>query len=288
MYIGLDIGGTKIEGILFKDGRILESIKEFTHKEPKRFLKQIEHICEKLINKKKNIKGIGIGLPGIIDRKKGEIIFLPNIPKIKNIKIKIILEKKFNIPVRIENDGNCMAIAEFLFGEGKGKNNIVSLTLGTGIGGGIIINKKIYNGRGNAGELGHLTIEAKGEKCKCGSIGCFEEYAASRAIKRFAKNKKLKTKNPLEIENLARRGNKKAIEIYREFGYYLGVGLGTIIKILDPDIIILSGNLCHAKDLFLDEAKREAKKRVFFKICEIKVSKLKNASAIGAASLFLR
>lgn len=286
MYIGIDVGATKIQGISFENGKIVESIKEMTSKEPKELIKQIINICKKLIKENKKIEGIGLGFPGIIERKEGKIIHLPSLPKIKNIQIKKILEKKFKIPIKIENDGKCMAISEFLFGEGKGKKNIVTLTLGTGIGGGIIINKKVYIGQGSAGELGHLTLDFKGYKCNCGRLGCFEEYAASRAIKRFAREEKMNTEVPLEIENLARAGNKKAIKVYNRIGYYLGIGIGTIIKTLDPEVVVLSGGLAHAYDLFIKETKKEMKKRVHFKTCDIKISKLKNAPAIGAASLF--
>ena len=288
MYIGIDVGGTKIQGIVLSKGKIIDSVKEETSKDSGGFQKQILNVCEKFIQKNPGIKGIGIGLPGSLDRKNGKILHLPNLPKIKNISIKRVIEKKFKIPVKIENDGNCMGVAQYFFGEGKGKENVVSLTLGTGIGGGIIINNKLYTGKkGNAGELGHITINSEGYRCNCGSIGCFEEYAASRAIKRFAKEEGLNISEPLEIEKLARKGDKKSKNVYKKFGYYLGVGIGTIIKILDPDVVILSGSLCNAQDLFLEQTKKEIKKRVFFEHCDVKISKLKNAPAIGAACLFL-
>jgi glucokinase len=125
------------------------------------------------------------------------------------------------VPVKIENDGNCMAVAEFLFGYGKGKSNIVSITIGTGIGGGIIVDKKLYIGQGNAGEIGHLTLIKEGKKCNCGNTGCWEEYASGRAIMRYAKEEGLKAESPRDIEEMAKKGDKKAKEIYRKVGEFL-------------------------------------------------------------------
>jgi glucokinase len=285
-YIGIDIGGTKIAAILFSNGKILNMRKIKTPHEKRLFIISIIELIKEVKGNEK-ISGIGVGVPGGVDRKKGIILQMPNIKTIKNLELKKIIEKEFKVEMKLENDGNCMSIAEFLFGGEKGKENLVSLTLGTGIGGGIIINKKLYIGRGSAGEMGHITINSEGYKCNCGSIGCFEEYGASRAIERFAKEEDMKTIDPLEIETMARAGDKKALNIYKKIGYYLGVGIGTIIKCFDPEVIILSGSLSHASELFLDETRREVKKRVFFKTPEIKVSKLKNSPAIGAASLFL-
>lgn len=286
MFVGVDIGGTKIEAIVFDGKKIVAEEKLETEKKGNEFIGEIVSIIEK-ISKGYKIWGIGLGIPGVMDREKGIIIKMPNIPHVKNVNIKKIIEKKFNVPVRIEKDANCMALAEFFFGYGKGKENIVAITIGTGLGGGIIIHKKIYLGRGSAAEVGHLNIEPEGLRCSCGSRGCLEEYVSGRGIIRIAKELGVEG-TPREIEDKARGGDKKAQEAYRKMGFYLGSGISDIIKVLDPEIITISGSMAHAADLFIEETKKQVKERVFFKHCEIKISKLKSAPAIGAASLFLQ
>jgi glucokinase len=284
--IGIDVGGTKIAGILFDGKKIVKTHKVETKKNKKEFLAEICALVDELSVGKK-IKGIGIGIPGVVDREKGVIVRMPNVPELGNIKLGPMLEKKYKTQVRMEKDANCMAVAEHKLGIGKGKKNVVCITLGTGIGGGIIANGEVYIGRGSAGEIGHINIEPEGLLCNCGNRGCFEEYASGRGVVRMAKELGLNGK-PRDIENMARAGNKKAIEVHKKLGYYLGVGISSIIKTLDPELIVISGSIARASDLFLEDMKREIAKRVFFGPCEIKISKLEEDPALGAACLFLK
>lgn len=287
MYLGVDVGGTKIKGVLFERGKVTNQIKVDTPHEKKEFIDKILEVVFYLMREKKRVKGIGVCFPGSVDRRRGIVISMPAIPDIKNVPIGEIIYKKVKVPVRVENDGKAAAIAEYLHGVGRGKKTIVVLTLGTGIGGGVICDGVLCVGRGNGGEVGHLTIIPNGVECVCGAKGCFEEYAGSRGIMRMAKEEGLAAKDPLEIENMARAGNDKAKEIYRKVGFYLGVGIGDMIKIFDPDIVALSGSIEHAYDLFEDSMNEEIKKSVFFKSCRVVVSKIKkDAPAVGAASLF--
>ncbi len=188
----------------------------------------------------------------------------------------------------LENDANCMALGESTFGYGKNIKNLVCVTLGTGVGAGIVINNKIYTGRSNAGELGHITIDINGYKCKCGRRGCLEEYVSARGIKRTAKKLGI-NKNILEIYEMAKLGSIKAKKVYETTGTYLGIGLSTLVKLLDPDLIVIGGGISNAGDLILKPAVKEMKKRTFFRTPSVKIAKLKdNAGAIGAACLFLR
>jgi glucokinase len=286
MLIGIDVGGTKIDGILIdKKGEIIEQLKEPTEKNKEKLARQLIDMIEKLSHGRK-ISGIGMGFPGSMDREKGVVLNMPNV-HIKNFNIKKRIEKRFGVPVKIENDGNCMAVAEYVFGYGKEKKNIVTLTIGTGVGGGIIIDGKLYIGNGNSAEVGHLTLIENGVRCNCGNRGCFEEYTSGRAIMRYAKEEGLKAENPREIEDLARKGNKAAKRIYQKVGRHLGVGISDIIKVVDPEVITLLGSISHAGDLFMKEMKDEIKKRTYFKTCDIKISKIMHAPALGAASLFL-
>lgn len=285
MLIGIDVGGTKIEGILLKERTILKSVKIPTEKKEKEFVSELISLIESLSSNYR-IKGISLCFPGILDRKKGRIVFMPALSKIRNLPIKNILEKKFGLPVKIENDGNCMALGEYFFGCGKPYKNLIVLSIGTGIGGGFIKEGKLFIGNGCAGEFGHITLFPEGYKCFCGSRGCLEEYASGRGIMRLAKEKKLVASNPKEIEELARRGNSVAIDIYKKAGFFLGIGLSTIIKNFDPDAIVLNGSISHAADLFLDETIKAVKKYTWFPFGKIRISKLKSAAALGACSLF--
>ena len=297
-FIGVDLGGTKINTVLMNEkAGIIRKIKLPTQaKRGKKFV--IKKILESIkfvsyhLNKK-SIFGVGIGVPGTLNKERTKILRLPNLQGWKNINLKRILEKKTGLKVIMENDSNCMALAEFLFGHGKRKkiNSLVCITLGTGLGGGIIINGKIYNGKGNAAEFGHMTIESfdKGIKCNCGNKGCLEEYVSVRGIQRIAGNLRIKEKNIIRIQEMARKGNKKAMQVYEITGKYLGIGLSNIVKILHPEIIVIGGGISKSGSLLLKPAIREMKKRIFFKPGKVKTIKLKdNSGAIGAASLLFK
>tara|TARA_Y100000034_G_scaffold109178_1_gene140172 strand:- start:3860 stop:4732 length:873 start_codon:yes stop_codon:yes gene_type:complete len=286
--VGIDFGGTKINTILMNEkGKILKKIKVKTGNKRKQTIKKIIKNIDK-ISLRKQVKGIGIGVPGILDEKRERILNLPNITGWKNINLKKIIENKTGKKVLMENDANCTALAEFLFGHGKKVKNLACLTIGTGLGGGIIINKKIYIGKGNAAEFGHITIEPQGIKCNCGNYGCLEEYISGRGIERIAKKLDL-NKNVYEIYKLAKKGDKKALKVYEIVGKYLGIGISNIIMVLDPDLIVMGGGISNSGNILLNPTIKEVKKRVFFKPCPIKLIKLEgDAGAIGAASLFLR
>ncbi len=306
MFIGIDVGASKINAVLLdekakiikkigiikeikemKKIKIIRKIKIATPKNRKKFLSALFDCISFLLSSfEKQVQGIGIAVPGIIERKNGKggkIIITENMPFLNNFDLRKAIEKKFSLKTKIENDAKCFAIAEFLY-ECKNAKSILCLTLGTGVGGGIIINKKIYLGKGNAPEPGHITIEKNGLKCSCGSIGCLEEYASAKGIVRIAKKFHL-PEDAKKIQEMAVEGNKKAIFVYKEFGKNLGIGISNIIKVIDPELIVLGGGLTKASHLFLSEAIKEAKKRTFFRIPEIRISKLEDAGAIGAAML---
>ncbi len=292
--IGVDVGGTNIKAALVdKDGRIKRKIKVKTDAARgksvvlDKIIKCIEAVSFGI--EKKELVGIGIGVPGIIDRKKGRIIMLPNIPGFENFSLAARIRKKFGMPVLIENDASCVVLAEYLFGAGKGAKNLVCLTLGTGIGGGIIIDGKLYHGRGNAGEIGHITAEPKGIRCSCGNYGCSEEYISTKAFRRLAKKVKLGVTEPADIEKLARNGNTKALRVYSEIGRHLGLLLSDLVKVLDPKLILLGGGIAKSGNLILTPAKKELRKRVYFTPPKIRLAALGEwGGAIGSASMFLR
>jgi len=288
--IALDIGGTKIAGALFKRNILIKKVNLKTHaRKGKEFvIKKIIEVISLLkegINKE-NILGIGIGMPGPVNHKTGIIHFTPNMSGWVNVPLRNILEKKFKVRVIVENDTNCAALAESIYHQ---CNNLICITIGTGLGGGVIINGEIYHGCGVAGELGHMVIKFDGPKCNCGNKGCLEEFVSGRGIERISKkifNKKI---DPKTLQGMAERGNRRAIEVYKELGKLLGVGLANLANIFNPEMVVIGGSISKAKKLFLKEAVKEMKKRAFtVSIHNLKVviSELgDNAGLIGAAAL---
>jgi len=281
--IGVDIGGTNIRAGLILNNKIIKKteVKTETSKGKNAVIENIVKAVNSVMTK--NVAGIGIGSPGPLDHKKGIIINPKNIP-FKNINLKVILEKKFRVPVFVDNDANCFTLGEALYGSGKKHNCVIGLTIGTGVGGGIVINKKIFHGRMNAGELGHTSINFNGIKSKCGNIGCLEEYVSARGIMRIAKGMKAKT--PLDVYELALKGNKKAIKVFEKMGFYLGIGVVNFVNIFDPDVIIIGGGISNAWKFFSKSVKETVKERAYVNKNPIIVkSKLKHAAILGAASL---
>ncbi|UZE93731.1 MAG: ROK family protein [Candidatus Pacearchaeota archaeon] len=296
--IALDVGGTKIAGALIQNNKIIKKIKFSTKaKKGKKFvIKRIFSIISLLLEglNKKNILGTALGMPGPLDSEKGIVFQPPNLPGWKNVPIKRIIEKKFKLKTRIENDTNCAALAESHFFHCE---NLICLSLGTGVGSGIIIDGKIYHGQGTAGELGHMAIDLNGPKCHCGNHGCLEEFVSARGIARVAKEESFKfSLEPqklqyqlIKLQQQAKKGNKKSIALYSEVGKYLGVGLANIINIFNPEMIVINGGISKAGNLLLKPAIKEMKKRSFKvsqKGVKIVISKLQeNAGLLGAASL---
>ncbi len=280
--IGIDLGGTNIKtALVTPKGKIIKKYETATqvNKGTKTVINNIISSVNKV--KSGKIIGIGIGSPGPLDYKKGSITKSVNLP-FKNLHLKKIIQNKFHLPTFLDNDANCFTLAEAVFGQGKKYENVAGITLGTGIGGGIVINKKIYHGRNNAAELGHITINYEGPKSKCGNNGCIETHVAARGITAIHKGSE-----PYAINMLAFRGDKKAIETYKKMGYYLGIGLTNIIYALDPDIIVIGGKIANAWKFFSKTMEKTVKERYFSNPCPIVKSKLKDAGILGAAALVL-
>ncbi len=281
--IGVDLGGTNIRAGLVLNNKIIKKVEVKTEasKGKNVVIKNLVSAISSVMIK--DVVGIGIGSPGPLDYKKGLIIRTKNVP-FKKVNLKKVLEKKFNVPVFVDNDANCFTLGEALYGSGKKHNCVIGLTVGTGVGGGIVINKKIFHGRMNAGELGHTSINFNGIKCNCGNIGCLEEYVSARGIMRIAKG--LKAKTSLDVYNLVLKGNKKAIRVFEKMGFYLGVAVANFVNIFDPDIIVVGGKISNAWKFFSKSMKKTVKEKVYVNKNPIIIkSKLKHAAILGSASL---
>ncbi len=280
-YIGIDLGGTKILTAVADDnGEIIARVKLATETElgqeriKKNIFKSIYKVLEKTDIKIEKIKSIGIGSPGPLNVEKGIIYESANLP-IKNMEIVDLIEKETGINTYLQNDANTAALGEKVFGAGKEADDLLYITISTGVGGGIIINGKIYYGHtGNAGEIGHMTVDPTGPQCGCGNYGCLESFSSGTAIKNMAKNavendestliKKLAKDQKLSAKLVAKaaaKGDQKALDIFAKAGYYLGIGIANLVNIFNPEMIILGGGVLKAKEYFLDRAKEEFKKR---------------------------
>ncbi len=283
--LGIDIGATNTKFVVLENfKRISKKKSSLTLKRKKDFILFLKEEIKK-ISEKEKISGIGIGIAGILDKKREKILFVPNLKFLSKFPLKEILEKEFKKKIKLENDTNCFTLCEAFLGEAKKYKIVIGLTLGTGIGGTILFKRKIYKGAfGGAGEIGHMVINFEKGKCSCGNFGCFEAFGSEK----FFKRKKVFSKN---IEEKAKRGDKKAKRIFEEYGKYLGIGISNIINILDPEIVVLGGGQAKAFNLFSPSLKKEVEKRVISPISRkfVKIKKgkfLDFGGAIGAALLF--
>lgn len=306
LFLGIDVGGTSIKGVIVdQSGQILARAKVETKAQlgVEAVINQIELTVKTLLQEGNitihEVKALGIGTPGQIDREQGIIRDAGNL-HFKDVPLKSLLEERLYIPVFLGNDAQLATLGEAWLGAGQGASNLVMITLGTGIGGGIIINGSIYHGvNGTAGELGHMKVLSKGLPCSCGQSGCWETVASGTAMLRRAKEL-LTSKNialcPSQgaltvrvLKKAAEQGDKVALQVFEETAYYLGLGLSNIINIFNPEIIIVGGGVGETGDILLQPAVEQAKSlslRVPAKTVRITQAQLGNdAGALGASKL---
>lgn len=306
--IGVDVGGTFIKlGIVDEKGTIIARHKIKTQRElgSETIIKSINDNIQILLKASgldiSFILNIGMGFPGTTDSEKGFVVYAPNLFW-KDVEVVQAIQREYLVPVFIGQDSRAAAWGEYLVGSGKGYNHIACITLGTGIGCGLIVDRKIYHGGFlSAGEFGHQIVEDKGEKCNCGRHGCLEAYTGGPAIIREANKIPNicslidKPANELTVSDvfiLADQGNPQAIDIVRSFVKYLGIGLVNLINLNSPELISISGGISNAPDhLLLDPLVKFIRNRAY-SIVSDKVKIVKSmlgddAPLIGAAMLFL-
>ncbi|MBQ7294311.1 MAG: glucosamine-6-phosphate deaminase [Clostridia bacterium] len=296
MSLGIDIGGTSV-----KFG-VVDGLNEIVYKDSIPTEKNcsdaeiIDSIADKCaeIATKFPISSVGVGTPGLINYET-KTVSASNLP-FKNTPLVKMLEKKLRLPVFINNDANCAALGEATSGVGKDVKNMVMVTLGTGIGGGIIIDKKIYLGRGEAGEIGHMCIEADGKKCACGAVGCWERYASATALIEMTKEAAEKEPDSLLAKVVAKNGADgkavfEAIEkgcgvgkaVLDKYLNYLAVGIKNIVNVFSPELIVISGGLSEAGEALAAPLKEKLGSNV-----DIQISALGNDAGIIGAALLCR
>lgn len=314
--IGIDLGGTDIKaGLLSSDGKLLyrtvvsTRVNEGAKAIAKRIAQTILQVHSQIQSKSNQnqlttdeVVGIGLGAPGLILAESGIIHFSPNFPGWSDIPLLDYVAEELGslmIPLYIDNDVNVMVLGELHHGAGKGYENIVGLTLGTGVGGGIVINRKVFHGSWNtAGELGHTIVQPNGRKCGCGNRGCLEAYAGARHIVQRTRQKIASGQKtclnpdvltPKQIAVAAETGDKLAQEIFAETGKYIGIALTSIAHILNPEIAIIGGGISAAgENLLFQHIREEFRKRTMGIPSQMEIVPAKlgnNAGLIGAAML---
>jgi len=287
--IGVDFNANTISaGLVDLTGKIIKKVEMPT--DAKKGKKQVFDNLFTAISKvkKSHVIGIGIGVPGYVDKRRGIIHNAPNLPDWKDINLKRAVEERLNLPTYIDNDINCFALAESKCGSGKKVDNFFVMSVGAGVGGGMVVNGKIYRGAHDcAAEIGHTIVLENGEKCNCGNYGCLEAYTSGLSIERRFRDS---TRKKMTYEEIAREynKNKKAREIINDAGKYLGVGIANVINILNPELIIVGGPVIRTIKPIMPIAIKEAQRRALsvpgerVKIIE---SNLEDAGIIGAASI---
>ena len=307
--LGVDIGGTNIKlGIVSGTGKIIFNTLVPTNREggPDEVMSQLKKgIKETISQNELNIVGIGIGAAGSVSSKKGTVSYPPNIPGWDVINVVDIIKNEFNLPIFIDNDANAAAIGEMLYGAGKEFNSFALVTLGTGVGGGLILNRKIFHGDfGAAGEIGHTSIDYNGRLCNCGSKGCVEAYVGNHYLMDIVKEELPKHRDseilklidnntdlltPKIINEAAINGDEYALFIIERVGFYVGSALSSVSNLLDIDSFIIGGGVSAFGQPLLISIKRTLEDKVLKTIKHrIKVfpAQLKNeAGIVGSSSL---
>lgn len=281
MKIGIDIGGTKTEIGIVDNGNVVEILRFDTPSDEESFVREIVSNVEK-ISKGKEIEGVGVSVAS--DTHEGVVFTPPNLP-LKNFDLGSALGKSLGVKVRIENDANCYALAELHYGYGRDYSNFVVVAVGTGIGGGIVIDKKLYSGKGAAGEIGHMAVSDLSQKDGLGIKGSFEAIASGKAVVKLAKKELGRKYLAYELADMAKKGNKKAVKVLDEISYRLGRGLVTISNVLNPDAIILTGGVVlDCGSMITRNAKRVLRKGALIKP-KVHISRMKKGALIGAVEL---
>ena len=310
--IGVDVGGTNVKIALVDfDGKIVYSNTVPTRAEMgfeagvNNIKQAIKELMTETGESAQTIEAIGFGLPGQIDYKEGVVKNLPNIPGWVNIPLAKIIEDEFSIPTRLDNDVRCAALGELNFGAGKGCENLICITVGTGIGSGIVLNGKLVRGAANAaGEIGHIKMTmGEGPLCGCGDYGCFEAYASGPAIVTMAKEyisggKSAKYKematdgiiSPYIVAQAALQGDAVSIQIFKQMGKIIGLGLSSVINLLNPEKIIIGGGVADAGDILLEPIKQTIKERAMSiqaNSVSVVPAQLANTAGVIGASLLI-
>jgi glucokinase len=297
LVFAVDLGGTHLRVALVDEtGRILEHLKQETPKadSPEDILAALVSAARAWDCESKPVVAASIMVPGAVDSDKAVVVQAPNLPSLINFNLKAELQRRLGWPVFLENDANAAAVGEMWLGAARGCTDVVSVTLGTGVGGGVILKGRLWRGsHGSAGEIGHTTVDPfSGLKCKCGNTGCLELFASATAIVRMARELGMEKSSAEEVYDAGRNGDKQALTVFTRFGMYLGIGLANLINLIDPQVIVLTGGAVNGWDLFANEMYRQVGERAFRATAQqVKIARSEcgdNAGLLGAARIALQ
>lgn len=262
----LDLGGTNLRLALFETGELLE-LKEYPSIASMNPQEGIRVLKDWIKAFKDKVGALVLGFPGLIARD-GTLMHSPNLKSYEGVNLRESFSE-MGVPVFVENDANLYALGEGYKGIAQGKENFCCLTLGTGVGSGVVVEGRLLKGhKGVASEIGHMSVESNGVPCACGSRGCLEAYCSGKAILRMARDKGLEAKDAEEVAELAKRGSVVAKEVFEVMGAYLGIGLSNIANIFNPEMIVIGGKVSRSYDLFVPRALEVLKERAFRFVAE--------------------
>jgi glucokinase len=308
VFIGIDLGGTTLKGALVSGvGEILQGIRIETERESSdRLFEQIVGAVRTLREDRisgDRVAGVGIGIPGLVNRKTNRIEVMTNLPALAEVDLIGELERETDLPIALDNDANSAAYGELQAGAARGHREVFFVTLGTGIGSGLIMNGQIYRGAaGFAGEFGHMTIDPEGIECACGNIGCLETIASGPNIVRRTRERLYRDRTSSlsrlaiprdreltaeDIARAARDGDEMAQVMMERTGMFLGIAIAAVINLLNVEMVVMGGGVMEAGDLILKPTINETRRRAFppsFSSCEMVIAQLgPQAGMIGAA-----
>lgn len=310
--IGIDVGGTNVKIALVDEGKIIYSNSVPTYAQMgyeytvNNIKQAIKDLMKETSTTSKDIKGIGFDFPGQVDYKTGVVKLAPNIPGWVNVPIAKMIEEEFHIPTKIDNDVRCAALGELKFGAGKGCENFVCITVGTGIGSGLVINGQLVRGAANAaGEIGHIKLQMhNGPICGCGDTGCLEAFASGPSIVALAQEylksgKSTKFREmagadgeitPYIVAKAAEAGDPVAKRIFQIVGEYVGMGLVSVINLLNPEKVIIGGGVAEAGELLFEPIRKTVMERAMVvarESVEIVPALLGNSAGVIGASMLV-
>ena len=303
LVFAVDLGGTHLRVALVDDtGRILKQLKQETPKgdSAEGIIDALAAAARAWDSDQLPVVAASIMVPGAVDCNKAVVLQAPNLPSLVNFPLKKALEERLGWPVCLENDANAAAVGEMWLGAARGCTDVVSVTLGTGVGGGVILDGRLWRGsHGSAGEIGHTTVDPfSGLKCKCGNTGCLELFASATAIVRMTRESlSMFPESTLKSDGLTaekvyeagQAGDELALAVFKRFGMYLGIGLANLINLIDPQIIVITGGAVNGWDLFAAEMYRQVEERAFRTTAQqVKIARAEcgdNAGILGAARI---
>jgi glucokinase len=314
--LGIDIGGTNlVVGSVAEDGSaLLADATEPTQAEAgagdvvDRLVRLAQHAMSETRRAVPGaeILGVGVGAPGPLDTKRGIVLLTPNLGWV-DLPLRQIIHERLGLPAALDNDANCAVLGEWWVGAARGTRNAIGITIGTGIGGGLILDGKLYHGASDvAGEIGHTTIDTEGRRCKCGNYGCLEAYAsgpniALRAVEEIQAGAvsrlpslvggDLRQITAQTVYQAAKDGDELALEVVNDTARFLGVGIGNLLNVFNPEVVVVCGGVTLAGDHLFVPLRREAARRAFkpaVEACRIVPGALGGTAGVyGAAKVFL-